>query len=150
MVLDRQLVIQSLEHGDIKELTSSNVVFDQFYYTIIAAEYGHVAVLEYLRRQNCPKSERACEFAKDYTTLKWLHEHDYPWDPHLIIHATGYTPTTELDRIRYVCEQGYKITNEDIYLHNSKYVWYLFSNGYISVWQFMYAKWRKFMCWLLH
>jgi hypothetical protein len=148
MVLDNQLVIQSLVRGDIKELTSSNVVFDQFYYTIIAARCGHVAVLEYLGSQGCPKGERTCEVAKDYTTLKYLHEHQYHWDPHIIIIATGYIPTTEFDRVRYVCEQGYMISNEDIYLHNSKYVWYLFSMRYISVCQFLYAKWRKLVYWL--
>ena len=148
MVLDHQLVIQSLINGNLDMLTTSNVAFDQFFYASIAAQYGHVAVLEYLDTQGCPKNERACEAAKDYTTLKWLHEHDYPWDPHLIIHATGYTPTTEFDRVRYVCEQGYKITNDDIYLHNPRYLWYMFSQGYIGVWQFMYAKWRKFLYWL--
>jgi hypothetical protein len=47
-----------------------------------AAGQGHTAMSEYLRTEQCPWDEQACEFAAErchLNTLRWLHENGCPW-----------------------------------------------------------------------
>eukprot|EP00953_Heterococcus_sp_UTEX-ZZ885_P029057 15462-Heterococcus_DN1.PRE.1 len=47
-----------------------------------AAGQGHTAMCEYLRTEQCPWDEQACEFAAEHchlNTLRWLHENGCPW-----------------------------------------------------------------------
>jgi hypothetical protein len=55
------------------------------YASNLAAQYGHMHVLQYLHAEGCEKGRSVCYAAADngdLEMLKWARKHDYPWDQH--------------------------------------------------------------------
>ena len=52
-------------------------------YMDLAALYGQLEVMKYLRERDCPWGEETCENAASFGSIdifKWLKEQGYPWD----------------------------------------------------------------------
>lgn len=64
----------------------------------------HQEVLEYLYENDCPRDERACDYAakrNNFEMLRWLHKHGYPWDEETCRSALG-----NLEMFQWVLEHG--------------------------------------------
>jgi hypothetical protein len=75
---------------------------------LIAAEGGHLPVLQWLRAHHCPWDARTCEMAGaagHLDVLIWARERDCSWDERLCLevgpgtHAQVLHPTTSQDKV---------------------------------------------------
>jgi hypothetical protein len=72
-----------------------------------AASAGHTAMCEYLRSQQCPWSEQACEGAVHnchVDTLRWLHEQGCPWHAQNMRTAAAHECSVAV--LQYLQQQG--------------------------------------------